>query len=291
MTPDQVRLLVLLDINGVVLHRLRDGMEFEGSTNTIRLESSRGYPYYILPRPGCERLLQGLAELADSRNDTWGFCTTMTRSNSVQCIQALFGHFGFQVNEIWNASSKRFEECRLSYRIGNLQGMLWLFAQDSNGVCKDTDEGAVRYRNSGHRHDLPNIASLLDYITDAERLGWHGAAPDRVMVVLGTARKAKLCWQESLLVHDFNFDAASRVAVNPSDDSLAEEAKHLNRVMEIVRTASRIGSLRNLLWQHNRNFIVMKRSSLGPAALLTSFLTTCRQPLQNLLTVIAAQLS
>eukprot|EP00929_Paragymnodinium_shiwhaense_P118721 TRINITY_DN90637_c0_g1_i1.p1 TRINITY_DN90637_c0_g1~~TRINITY_DN90637_c0_g1_i1.p1 ORF type:complete len:389 (+),score=32.24 TRINITY_DN90637_c0_g1_i1:76-1242(+) len=260
VVPGDLPLLLLQDLNGVLLHRLKDGGRLQGTLELqhacscvskqllwtrwkIRQSTNEqeqmcclectgymaGYVHYTLPRPGCADFLHGLARLAAEKRFSWGFYTSLQLRNAALNLGALFGWLGFDIFEVGGKSS------RLGYRIGQCAGSLWLFTQES--MQKDLDARA--HANTGHFRDLPTIAPVHDCVCELD----PGNAPrrDRVIMVLGSKKKAKLCRAETMLVPDFGEDAAREVAAG-SPSSKCRESAYLHRVLSAIATAASIGA-------------------------------------------------
>lgn len=240
-SPDQIRLLVLLDLNGVLVHRLRDGKSF-GTDNELELPAGdHGFPAYMVIRPGSKELLEKLVDLENASLCTWGFCTTMKFSNAWQVARKMLSHLGFEFEEPVNSV--------LSYEFGEWTGKAWFFTMENLQV--DADVASFTYRNTGHRQVMPSTDLLLYTVTAAAP---DIATHDRMIMVLGNAKKAKLCHKQALLIRDFDSRAAEDVARTGQE----QPVNGLERALNMVDQTWKGGSIEKVLWDANRRFVLHK---------------------------------
>lgn len=226
-------LLVLLDLNGVLDHRLRDG---ESVPESIQLPpGDHGIPSYMVPRRGYDQLFYRLMELAQVKRCTWGFCSTMKFSNASPIAEQLLQGAGFEF--VWCSRN------RWRVRYGGHETTVWFFTKDT--MLTDTDPGAFSYDNTRHVHELPTLG-VVDAVRELSE-DQHIADLGRTVIVRGTARKAKLCHSQCLLVHDFD-----RAAVTENN------WQGLERVVRFLDVAPEAGSVAPLLHAANRHFLLKK---------------------------------
>lgn len=164
-----------------------------------------------------------------------GFCTTIKHGNAWPIVHLLLRHVGFEPLE------PRCHQVR--YRFADEAGSVWLFTQES--LEKDADQDACRYGNTGHAPDLPRMAALVETARDICGLGI--AAPGRAVLVLGNARKGKLCHESCLLVRDFDGAAACR-----------GERRGLERALQFLAQALEAPQLQGALKEANRHFVLVR---------------------------------
>jgi len=204
------RWLVLLDLNGVLLYRPRQGASVEGAKCIVTEFPEGGYnqkPYRIYHRRGVSELLDYLVHAPCLE---WGFCTNQMASNALQCIRAL-------LTESLQVEVHERKEARLALKGGSVDQQIWFFDQ---GYCMDDPRGEV-YPTTGQPVQVFDIKTKV--------LGKCGHSPERTLVIASSGSKCSHC--KEMWVGCTSFD---EVAVCNADEG------GINDLLE--RLVARLGS-------------------------------------------------
>lgn len=244
------KIMLLMDLNGVLVHRPRDG-QIVAASSLPHIELPHGtnnVASYMYVRPEARSLLQKLVKVSE-RGCTWGFYTTMTHRNTEPIV------------------------CKLLSEVGEvffIDGHYSLFTQEDMEM--DTASPAeFRYNNTNCAPALPSSERVQNICRSL------GTEIDmaKIVIVLGSARKAKLCHDECLLIQDFD-----RAAVQSGEiDGLDRVEKLLDFVDQDFPP-----QVPELLKQANRHTVYTQRlGRIAPQlcknlrALVTSYI--CSDPL------------